>query len=400
MLHTPCSPLDKRFDSATLATLADGCRGRGYPAIGLVLGSIVLPGGGRVRYKLLFLGTVVTAVLVLAGEAFASPGDPVLVGAGDIARCGSLADAESTAKLLDVIPGTVFTAGDNAQDTGAASDYANCYGPTWGRHLARTNPVPGNHDYMTNNTNYFNYFGAAAHGPNGYYSYDLGGWHIVALNGNCSQVGGCGAGSPEEAWLRADLAAHPVACTLAYWHQPRFSTGSLHGNDTTYTAFWQALYDYGADIVINGHDHDYERFAPQDPNGNADPLHGIREFVAGTGGAGTRATSKPFLPTTEVRNDNTLGVIKLTLHPTSYDWQFVPAAGGTFTDSGSDTFRTLGPAPVGGSAQTPSLENSSETNGQGPFQSANLEIVSVIAAFATVLLLAAGTWYTRRRWLK
>jgi hypothetical protein len=263
----------------------------------------------------------------------------VIVGAGDIARCGSLADAESTAKLLDVIPGTVFTAGDNAQDSGTASDYTNCYGPTWGRHLARTNPVPGNHDYITNATNYYNYFGAAAHGPNGYYSYDLGGWHVVALNGNCSQVGGCGAGSPEEQWLRADLAAHPVACTLAYWHQPRFSTGSLHGDDTTYTAFWQALYDYSADIVLNGHDHDYERFAPQDPNGVRDPVHGIREFVVGTGGAGPRATTKSFSPNTEVRNDNTLGVLKLTLHPTSYDWQFVPVAGKTFTDSGSESCR-------------------------------------------------------------
>ncbi len=322
--------------------------------------------------------------------------DNVIVGAGDITYCSNMAGAESVAALLDGIPGTAFTAGDNSNDTGTADEFANCHGPTWGRHKERTRPSPGNHDYGTPGASgYFNYFGAAAGDPDkGYYSYDLGTWHVIALNSNCPQVGGCGAGSPEEQWLRADLAAHPVACTLAYWHQPRFSTGSLHGNDTTYTAFWQALYDYDADIVINGHDHDYERFAPQDPNGNSDPLHGIREFVVGTGGAGARATSNPFLPTTEVRNDNTLGVIKFTLHPTSYDWQFVPVAGGTFTDSGSEPCRTSGPAPIGGGAEYPDVEPgpaASAHNSSGPSAPA-------VAGIATgALLLAAGGWYARRR---
>lgn len=350
-------------------------------------------------YKFRFLGTIAAAVLVLAGGAAALPAntDHVIVGAGDITHCSSLGGAESVATLLDGIQGTIFTAGDNSNDEGTTAQYQNCYGPTWGRHLASTNPAPGNHDYITNATNYYDYFGTRAHGPNGYYSYDLGAWHVVALNSNCSQVGGCGAGSPEEQWLRADLVAHPTACTLAYWHHPRFSTGSEHGSDATYTAFWQALYDYGVDIVVNGHDHDYERFAPQDPNGNADPLHGIREFVVGTGGAGTRATSKPFLPTTEVRNDNTLGVIKLTLHPTSYDWEFVHVAGGTFTDSGSEACRTSRPVPVGGSTELPSRESDSGIDRHDPSQTRNMAFAG--AAGGAALLLVAAGWYARRRWL-
>jgi len=259
----------------------------------------------------------------------------VLVGAGDIASCSSSGD-EATAALLDAIPGTVFTAGDNAYSDGAADEFANCYDPSWGRHKARIRPSPGNHDYHTPGASgYFGYFGAAAGDPStGYYSYDLGAWHIIAVNSNCSEIGGCGAGSPQEQWLRADLAAHPAACTLAYWHHPRFSSGQ-HGSSTTYRAFWQALYDYNADVVLNGHDHDYERFAPQDPNGAADPARGLREFVVGTGGHSLRSFQRKPAANSEVRNRDAFGVLKLTLHPTGYEWEFVPEAGKTFTDTGS-----------------------------------------------------------------
>ena len=264
-----------------------------------------------------------------------SPGYPVLVGAGDISSCDNNND-EATALLLDGIPGTVFTLGDNAYSDGTAADFANCYDPTWGRHTARTRPSPGNHDYHTSGASgYFSYFGAAAGSlRQGYYSYDLGAWHLIALNSNCSDVGGCGAGSPQEAWLRADLAAHPATCTLAYWHHPLFNSG-IHGNHTFMQAMWQALYDYGADVVLNGHDHNYQRFAPQDPSGVADPAHGIQEFVVGTGGKSHYGFPGAAIANTEVRNDQTYGVFKLTLSTTSYSWQFIPVAGQTFTDSGS-----------------------------------------------------------------
>jgi hypothetical protein len=267
------------------------------------------------------------------------PPDPILVGAGDIAVCGT-SGAEQTAKLLDAIfaskpPGAIFTAGDNSNESGTAAQFSGCFHPTWGRHKPLIHPTPGNHDYGTSGaTGYFGYFGPVAGDPKkGYYSYDLGAWHVVVLNGNCSPAGGCGTGSPQETWLRADLAAKPATCTLAYWHQPRFSSGE-HGSSSTYKPFWQALHDHGADVVLNGHDHDYERFAPQDPGGAADPKQGIRAFVVGTGGAGQRAFAT-IRANSEVRHTGTFGVLKLTLRPASYDWEFVPVAGKTFTDKGS-----------------------------------------------------------------
>jgi hypothetical protein len=262
-------------------------------------------------------------------------GDPVLVGAGDIGLCGS-SSPRKTAELLDRIPGTVFTAGDNAYSNGSAEDFQYCYGP-WGRHRARTRPAAGNHEYRTTNASaYYSYFGLAAGPPSrGYYSYDLGAWHIVVINSNCGEVGGCQAGSQQETWLREDLAAHPGRCTAAIWHHPMFSSGLHGGNPTATRDFWNALHSAGADIVINGHDHDYERFAPQDPSGAPDPERGIREFVVGTGGAGLRSFPREPVPNSEARDDHTHGVLKLTLHPQSYDWEFVPANGGTFTDSGS-----------------------------------------------------------------
>ena len=259
----------------------------------------------------------------------------VLVGAGDIADCRDLSGAEATAKLLEQIPGTVMAVGDLAYPNGSKENFV-CYDQTWGRVKARTRPAPGNHEFhAAGATPYFDYFGVAAGDARlGYYSYELGSWHIVALNSECADVGGCEAGSPQEKWLRQDLAEHPAACTLAYWHKPLFSSGGAHGNDLTVKSLWQALYDANADVIIGGHDHDYERFAPQSPDGVADTARGIREFVVGTGGKNQR----PFGAidaNSESRSADTFGVLKLTLHPGGYDWLFVAEAGKTFTDSGS-----------------------------------------------------------------
>jgi acid phosphatase type 7 len=260
----------------------------------------------------------------------------VLVGAGDIADCSDISGAEATAKLLDAIPGTVFTAGDNAYEEGTAEQFAKCYDPTWGRHKARTRPSVGNHEFHSGGaTPYFDYFGANAGDPKqGFYSYELGAWHIIVLNSECSEVGGCQTGSAEEKWLRADLQAHPGPCTLAYWHKPLFSSGAKHGDDPEVKAFWQDLYAARATLVLNGHDHDYERFAPQNPEGKADPAKGVREFVVGTGGKSHRPFGKPEA-TSEVRNADAFGVLKLTLHQHSYDWEFIPEAGKSFRDSGT-----------------------------------------------------------------
>ncbi len=262
--------------------------------------------------------------------------DPVLVGAGDIASCSSSGD-EATANLLDGIAGTVFTLGDNVYNSGTAAKFATCYDPSWGRHKARTRPAVGNHEYhVAGATGYFDYFGAAAGDrTQGYYSYNLGAWHIVVLNSTCAKVaGGCGAGSAQEQWLRRDLAAHPARCTLAYWHHPLFNSGHDGNSNGMMRPIWQTLYEAGADVVLTGHAHDYERFAPQDADGNRDMARGIREFVVGTGGAFFTGKGTT-VPNSEVFQNHTFGVLKLTLHPTSYDWQFVPEAGKTFVDAGS-----------------------------------------------------------------
>ena len=258
----------------------------------------------------------------------------VLVGAGDIADCTDLSGAEATAKLLEKIPGTVMAVGDLAYPDGNPENFA-CYDKTWGRVKNRTRPAPGNHEFHSAGaTYYFQYFGAAAGESNkGYYSYELGAWHIVVLNSECVEAGGCDAASPQGKWLREDLAAHPVACTLAYFHKPLFSSGGKHGDDLTIRPLWDALYAANADVIVSGHDHDYERFAPQTPDAKPDPARGIREFVAGTGGKNHR----PFgalNANSEVRDAEAFGVLKLTLLPGSYTWQFVPEAGKTFSDSG------------------------------------------------------------------
>jgi PKD repeat protein len=263
--------------------------------------------------------------------------DPVLVGAGDIADC-SLPNDEATAALVANIPGTVFTAGDNAYENGTASEFSDCYDPSWGRFKARTRPAPGNHEYNTPvAAGYYGYFGNAAGDPTkGYYSYDYGGWHVVVLNAECDQVGGCGSGSAQEQWLRADLAAHPTSCTAAIWHEPRFSSGSDHGDDQRSQVFWEDLYYAGADVIINGHDHDYERFAPMDAAGNADATYGLRQFVIGTGGKELNSFASKIDRNSVARNARDHGVLKLTLHESSYDWEFVPVPGGSgFADSGT-----------------------------------------------------------------
>lgn len=286
---------------------------------------------------------VATIVAVLVPFATVSAADPVFVGAGDIASCSRTQD-EATAKLLDAITGVVFTAGDNAYEKGTASEYANCYGPTWGRHKARTRPVPGNHEYETAGASgYFGYFGAQAGDPSkGYYSFDIGAWHAVMLNSDCSSIGGCGATSAQNRWLQSDLDAHPTACTIAVWHHPRF-TSSRSTPDGLTLPLWKTLYSRGAEIVVNGHRHHYERFAPQAPDGTASPSFGIREFVVGTGGI-TLVGFSGAMRNSQVRNSQTYGVLKLTLHSTSYDFSFVPIAGQSFRDSGSGSCHGKPPA--------------------------------------------------------
>jgi hypothetical protein len=257
--------------------------------------------------------------------------DAVLVGAGDIAMCGS-AGLDATATLLDSIPGTVFAAGDNAYPNGSAQDYANCYEPSWGRHKYRTRPVPGNHEYQTPGAaGYFNYFGANAGSPGrSYYSYREGAWLVIALDSNIAM----GSGSPQAEWLRRLLAAEPTPCTLAYWHHPLFTSGP-NGQNNGVRELWRILYDGGAEIVLSGHDHLYERFAPQDADGRLDAERGLRQFVVGTGGA-YLYEAKTRRPNSEVVG-RAHGVLKLTLKGTSYDWQFVPVPGASFADSGSGT---------------------------------------------------------------
>jgi hypothetical protein len=273
-------------------------------------------------------------------EASADGKTFVLVGAGDIASCKDPEGARATAKLIEQIPGTVFAAGDLAYERGSAAEFQNCYGTTWGEFKARTRPTLGNHEYAdATASGYFQYWGAQA-GPTGkgYYSYDLGSWHIVALNTNCQakDLGGCGAGSPQETWLRKDLAEHPHACVLAYGHHALFSSGVFksHAIHPELREFWKDLYAAHAALVVVGHEHSYERFAPQDPDGHADPVNGIREIVVGTGGR----SHDPLgfaIANSEVRNTDTYGVIKLTLTPGHYTWQFLPVEGKTFTDAGS-----------------------------------------------------------------
>lgn len=253
----------------------------------------------------------------------------VLVGAGDIAVCGSPGTA-ATARLLDETPGVVFTTGDNAYPAGTADEFERCYDPFWGRHRSRTRPTPGNHDYVQPGAGpYFDYFGDNA-GPRGagYYAYSVGRWRLYALNSNID----IGPGSEQLRWLEAKLGRDTARCSLAYWHHPLFSSGP-HGDNRELYAVWRLLYDAGVDVVLNGHDHAYERYAPQDPDGHPDPLRGIRQFVVGTGGADLYVGGPPR-PTSELRHLG-WGVLKLTLEEAGYRWEFLSVPGDTFRDSGS-----------------------------------------------------------------
>jgi hypothetical protein len=252
----------------------------------------------------------------------------MLVGAGDIGDCATRG-SELTAQLLDRIGGTVFTAGDNAYPSGTAANFRDCYDTTWGRHRSRTRPSPGNHEYEVGGAAaYFQYFGDRSGPPGlGYYSYSLGAWHVFALN---SEVG-LEAGSAQMAWLRGELAANQAQCEVAYLHKPLFSSG-FHGDQPQLRELWRTLYEFGVDIVVAGHEHSYERFAPQDFTGRFDAQRGIRQFIVGTGGTTPRPLGA-LRPNSEVHGTS-WGVLVLTLDASSYRWEFVPAEPGGFQDAG------------------------------------------------------------------
>jgi hypothetical protein len=300
------------------------------------------------------LGVCAFLTALSAGQPIAanpvSSGDPIVAAAGDIscdprpATAAPEADdtgtdvcrQAATAKLIAAMhPAAVLTLGDEQYPDGALASFLAGYDKSWGAFKAITHPAPGNHEWHTPKAaGYFAYFGLnAGDAGKSYYSFDLGGWHLISLDADCKSIGGCGTDSAEAQWLIKDLAAHHAACTLAYWHQPRFSSG-LHHSDPTYDAFWRALYVAHADLVLNGHDHDYERFAPQTPDAKADPASGITEIVAGTGGR-SHYKIGAIEPNSQVSNGTTYGVLFVTLHPHSFDWKFAPEPGSTFTDSGN-----------------------------------------------------------------
>ncbi len=311
------------------------------------------------------------APVPVAVEAVA---DPVIAAAGDIAcdpgsssfnggnGTSSNCRQKATAALLTANLAAVLPLGDNQYYCGSLAAFNASYDLSWGARKAITRPAVGNHEYLTQGgtgcdaTNggaagHFAYFGANAGSAGaGWYSFDVGAWHLIALNSNCGDAGGCSANSPQGKWLAADLAAHRTACTLAYWHIPLFSSGGRAASNSK--AFWDQLYAAGADVILTGHDHTYERFARQTPSGVADPVAGIREFVVGTGGANHTSFSTT-VANSEVRNSTTYGVLRLTLHATSYDWQFVPESGASFSDSGSEAC-----VGAGSGGPTPSPQSS------------------------------------------
>jgi acid phosphatase type 7 len=278
-------------------------------------------------------------VIVAAGDIACSTSDPSYNnGSGTATACrqratSDLALAQSVAAVLAL--------GDLQYSLATLDQFTRSYDPTWGRVKSLTRPVPGNHEYaVANASGYYTYFGAIAGNPSlGYYSYDIGTWHLVALNSNCApgagwRPGGCAAGSAQEQWLRQDLAAHANRCTLAYWHHPRYSSG--HGGDGSFMAgLWQALYDARADVVLSGHAHDYERFAKQNNTATGETVRGLRQFVVGTGGVFFTAIPQTRHPYSHLLQNSSFGVLTLTLRPSSYDWRFLPIAGHSFTDSGT-----------------------------------------------------------------
>jgi hypothetical protein len=273
------------------------------------------------------------ALLLLSFLAFVfapavSAADPVVLAAGDIATCGEDGD-ERTAALLDSQPGLVLALGDNAYEYGTLTEFRECFAPSWGRHKQRLRPAPGNHEYISGGSGYFRYFGRAAGPPGrGYYSFNLGAWHIVSLN---SERGSRSDG-PQVRWLRADLARSKARCVLAFWHRPRWSRGQ-YGDHRSTAPLWDALYDAGADVVLAGHDHNYQRYPPMNKRGRLDQRRGIRSFVVGTGGRRLYALRRDGRR--RAGNDQTRGVLKLILRPRGYSWRFIPVAGSRYRDSGS-----------------------------------------------------------------
>jgi hypothetical protein len=336
-----------------------------------------LPGSGRRR--LVIAVTVVAlvggvlVVVMLANRPQAprppgyGPGDPVIAAAGDIAcdpagrsfeggegRTSSCRQLAVSDLLLDDGIDRVLALGDLQYYCGSQAAFQESYDVSWGRVKNKTLPVPGNHEYIEKSSvskdsrrtgcdasnagaaGYYDYFGAAAGDPGqGWYSLDIGTWHVVAINSNCSDIGGCDQGDPQIEWLENDLAVHPAACTLAFWHHPRFTSRTSDGDDEDLDVLWNVVYAGGVDVVLNSHSHVYERFAPQDPSGRPDDRNGIRQFVVGTGGA-DHTEFETALPTSQVREDRTFGVLQMTLRPTGYEWEFVPEKGSKFTDRGTD----------------------------------------------------------------
>ena len=290
---------------------------------------------------------IATALLLGCNPQFAPPvrtsasssadSSGVMV-AGDIAACDSAGD-EATAALLDELDGTILVPGDLAYPKGTAGDFVRCYDASWGRHKDRTFPVPGNHEYETDGAaGYFDYWADGVGDPaEGWYAFDLGEWRIIGLNSNCDEIGGCGAQSPQGAWLTEELEATQRACTLAYWHHPRWSSGAEHGSSAATDAFWRILHDAGADLVMTAHDHQYERFQPMDETGAADP-EGMVEFVVGTGGKSLYEFAE-ILATSAVHDASTYGDLRLTLRADSYDWEFVAVSDSPFEDSGTASCR-------------------------------------------------------------
>lgn len=303
------------------------------------------------RRKLLGLGVAGLSSLFLGRWGSPSSSGVTLIGAGDIA-CGESSGAWETAKLIEGIPGTVFANGDLAYESGTAQEFQNYYGSSWGRFKNRTRPAIGNHDYgqggyedrdpsLYDPSVYFDYFGTVAgERGKGWYSYELGDWHIVVLNSMGELAGGCGEESPQIQWLRSDLASNTKRCILAYWHHPVFSSG-YHGSDNRMKPAWDILYEHGASVIINGHDHIYERFAPQDPDGDLDYRRGIRQFIVGTGGKSLQSPAVELLPNSEVAFSDAFGIIKFTLKPDSYDWQFIPVDETSSRDAGSSAITPL-----------------------------------------------------------
>jgi len=291
---------------------------------------------------------------------------PILLGVGDIADCTRTGD-DQVAAVLDGQQGVFAVLGDNAYSDGTLTEYQNCYEPNFGRQKSRTRPASGNHDYNTpNGAGYYAYFGAAAGDPStGYYTYTLGSWFIIVINSNIDMY----VGAPQEQWLRQQLVTHANQCVLAYWHYPRWSTISGRGTLDAVKPLWDALYEFGADVILTGHDHAYQRFIAARPDGTPDASFGIPQFVVGSGGGEGLYQFGPSIPILAARNNTTFGLIKFTLRNGGYDWQFLPVAGGTFTDAGSGSCHTPPPStnlpPVANPGGPYTGENTVSFNGSG-----------------------------------